>query len=230
MKMRTIIASMVTALVCVAAYAGDDMRIHDYPLITQPVVPPAPAPAPQHQWAVEFSLANVFATHSLLGEDTKRFNLGGPEVTGVYALDKNHAFTLRSSFLFGRHSHACNVHTPLYTYDVPLAKFDWRLMPGYRYTYELCPQMNVYAGVNAGFLFTDVQNRHKYKTNGGGAESSYGLAGSVEVGFKYEIDDNWSVFASYEFSGDYMARPIIFDTKQRNQTYHGVRIGVGYSF
>lgn len=217
-----ILSGLVSLLAGTAAFAG-----------TTPVVESPIAPVQQqlvrpasHPWAVEVSVANVFATKTLFGADTKKFNLAGPELTGVYTLNQNSAFTLRGSALYGRHGHS-GIDDAGYTH--PLGKLDLILMPGYRYTHTVSPNTSVYAGVNVGVIFTDVNKRHSYKLNISGEESAIGLAASAELGVKYSINKAWYVLAAYQISGD-TARPTVYDVKQESQFYHGFRLGVGHEF
>lgn len=201
------------ALLGGAAYAGS----------VQPVTTTAPQEAvPSNPWSIEISGAQMFAAKSFMGANTKKFHLAGPELTGVYALNDKQAFTLRGSALYGRHGHASVLGTPL-------GKLDLALMPGYRYTHTVSPELSVYVGANAGLLFTDVNKRHSYSLNTGGGESAWGFALSAELGVKYTINSKWSCHVAYQISGD-TARPTIYGRKQEAQVYNGVRVGVGYNF
>lgn len=211
---KTLLLSLVSVLSCSVAFADTKATV------VETITPVSP-------WGLEASVVSVYATGNFIGNSTKRFNLAGPELTLVYNKNKNHAFTLRGSALYGRHG---NAGVDYDGYPRPLAKLDLMLMPGYRYTHSVAPRTSVYGGFNVGVIFTDVNKHHHYIINGGGEESEWGLAASAELGVRYDIDTNWDVFAAYQLSGD-TARPTI-DTmgKQRGQMYHGFRVGIGHRF
>lgn len=198
-------------------------------------------PLPNRGWEVELSATNWFATRSMMGGTTAKFNLAGPELTGVYSLDEKHAFTLRGSAAYGRHgragysregfSRAGYKLDPGLPADIPLGmgKLDLTLMPGYRYTMKNTEKWKVYVGANVGLIFTDVNKRHSYLVNLGGPESAWGAAAAVELGVNYALDKKWSLFASYLLAGD-TSHPTINEHRQKSQVYHGVRLGVGYQF
>ena len=223
MKHR-ILLGLVSTLASTAAFAGTTPVV-ETPLLPPPAQTQTASPADQ-SWALELTIANVFATRNLFGDYTKRFNLAGPELTAVLPLSENSAFTLRGSALYGRHGHA--------GYDEngavhPMGKLDLSLMPGYRFTYTVTPSASVYAGVNAGVLFTDVNKSHNYKLNASGSETAYGFAASAEVGVTYSLNKSWYLLAAYQVSGD-TARPKMYGVKQDPQVYHGARAGIGYNF
>lgn len=188
-------------------------------------------------WEVELSAANWFAMRTMMGGESSKFNLAGPELTGVYSLDERHAFTLRGSAMWGRHSRTLYYSAPGYKYNFALpndglqsaGKLDLTLMPGYRYTMMKTEEWKVYVGANVGLIFTDVNKRHSYLVNLGGLESAWGAAAAVELGVNYALDKDWSLFASYLLAGD-TARPTINGHKQKSQVYQGVRLGVGFQF
>lgn len=214
---RTLLLSLVSALSCSAAFVNNKVTV------VETVTPVSP-------WALEVSIANVFATKGLMGSGTKKFNLAGPEMTLVYSYNKYSAFTLRGSALYGRHGHAAVDETaPLDSELKHLGKLDLILMPGYRYTRSVSPRTSVFAGANFGFIFTDINKEHTYNLNAGGSESAWGFAASAEIGVKYDFDQKWYGIASYQFSGD-TARPTVYGRRQTGQMYHGFRVGVGHQF
>ena len=193
---------------------------------------PAPAPAPiVSPWAVEVGTGYNFASKNLFKdfEDQKKVNTWGWDLTGVYKLDENNALTLRLGYAYGSRKQDDDVR-----YKVN----NWSLMPGYRYTYALDDQWSLFAGVNVG-----VTNM-KWRITGdfpAVEKSGWGFGYSAELGVRYAINTNWDVFAAYQFSGstaspkytetfDGQYGPESVSTKAKAQNYHGVRIGVGYTF
>lgn len=212
---RTMMMGAMIALMGSVAHAGLK--------VTEDVPPVLPSPtAVDGTWTIEASVANVFAMRSLLDAHSKKLNLAGPELTGVYHLDQHQSITLRGSALFGRRGNC---------YDGGgLGKLDVMLMPGYRYTWGLTPTTDVYVGANLGVMYTDVNKRHSYKLNGGGSESAYGVAASAEMGVRFAITEDLQLFAALQLSADMAATPTVDDLEQRNQVYTGVRIGLSYDF
>ena len=54
---------------------------------------------------------------------------------------------------------------------------------------------------------------------------------------RYAINTNWNVFAAYQFSGNTASPKFTasgeggtFSLRSKKQNFHGVRIGVGYTF
>lgn len=188
---------------------------------TETPVVAAVAPAPK--CSIEVTGSNMFATRNLMGHGTTRFNIAGGDLTGVYNINDKHAFTLRGSALTGRHADAA-------VNGAALSKLDISLMPGYRFTYHVNDRASVFAGANGGFVFSDINPRHSYRFKLHEDERrGYGLGASAEIGCKYEVNDKWSVLASYGISAD-NARPTFLGQKQYCQFYHGFHAGVGYKF
>lgn len=201
---------------------------------TKPAVAPAPAPAPApvvSPWAVElgagFNKAAKSPFHS--GKDwfgpQKKVNTWSWDLTGVYHLDENNALTLRLGYAYGNRQQEENIRIITNT---------WSLMPGYRYTYALSDKWSAFAGANVGlvsFAWLDKEvlgNIHK---------SGWGFGYSAELGVRYAVCPNWDAFVAYHFSGD-TASPRYIVTRHgqstsirpKKQNFHGVRIGVGYTF
>lgn len=221
---RSVLASLMAGLTCSVAYAGPLSPIVEQPI---PTVIPAPAAQPAAAWSVELSGANLFATKSLMGGNTTKFNIWGPELTGVYSFDEHHAFTLRGSALYGRHTRA-GFGAPYLNdpYNIALGKLDLAIMPGYRYSFKVAENTNLYTGVNVGVIFTDINKHHSWGLVG---DKAWGVAASAEFGVNYALNDKWSIFAAYQLSGD-TARPTVNGHKQEAQVYHGVRVGIGFKF
>lgn len=192
-------------------------------------VPSNDSHAPTHCCSIEVSGIYNIATSRLMENESKRFNMWGPEFTGVYRFNDKHAVTLRTSLTYGRHGSANVLNTPFGEFHIPGGKFDWSLMPGYRYTLPITSKIDSYFGINVGFLFSELKETHSYKINFGGSGSRFGFAASSEIGAKYKISQRWSLFAAYQFSGD-TARPVCFGRKQKYQMYNGFRAGVGFVF
>ncbi|MGN0810180.1 MAG: outer membrane protein [Akkermansia muciniphila] len=223
---------------------------------TKPAVAPAPAPAPTpapvvSPWAVELGAgfnkaAKVtFPTDEDFGQDQKKVNTWSWDITGVYNLDENNALTLRLGYAYGNRQQ--DVADRIITNT-------WCLMPGYRYTYALDDQWSIFAGVNAGIA--SHAWRVKIGADDGDDEpgtfdadddddnvpssihkSGWGFAYSAELGVRYAINTNWDVFAAYQFSGNTAAPKYkisgpggTFSLRSKKQNFHGVRIGVGYTF
>ncbi|MCI7698528.1 MAG: porin family protein [Akkermansia sp.] len=198
---------------------------------TTPAATPAPAPVPApvvSPWAIELGAgfnkaAKVTIKGFADGEDTtqKKVNTWSWDVTGVYNLNENNALTLRLGYAYGNRQQ--DVADRIITNT-------WSLMPGYRYTYALNDQWSLFAGANIGI----VNHAWRVKTEGETAhKSTWGFGYSAELGVRYDICPKWNVFAAYQFSGN-TAAPRLDDDEwyvnTKKQNFHGVRIGVGYTF
>ena len=202
---------------------------------TKPAVTPATAPTPTpapvvSPWAVEIGAGFNKAAKSTFSSDNwegrqKKVNTWSWDITGVYNLDENNALTLRLGYAYGNRQQ--DVAERIITNT-------WSLMPGYRYTYALSDKWFAFAGANVGlvsFAWLDKEvlgNIHK---------SGWGFGYSVELGVRYAVCPNWDAFVAYHFSGD-TASPRYIVTRHgqstsirpKKQNFHGVRIGVGYTF
>ena len=217
---------------------------------TKPAPAPAPVPTPApvvSPWAVELGAgfnkaAKVtFPTDEEFGQDQKKVNTWSWDITGVYNLDANNALTLRLGYAYGnrQQDEADRIITNT-----------WCLMPGYRYTYALNDQWSLFAGANIGVashawrLKMDADDGEDGDDEGDDVDvprsihkSGWGFAYSAELGVRYDISTNWNVFAAYQFSGNTAAPKYkisgpddTFSLRSKRQNFHGVRIGVGYTF
>ena len=217
---------------------------------TKPAPAPAPVPTPApvvSPWAVELGAgfnkaAKVtFPTDEEFGQDQKKVNTWSWDITGVYNLDENNALTLRLGYAYGnrQQDEADRIITNT-----------WCLMPGYRYTYALNDQWSLFAGANIGVashawrLKMDADDGEDGDDEGDDVDvprsihkSGWGFAYSAELGVRYDINTNWNVFAAYQFSGNTAAPKYKISgpggtssLRSKRQNFHGVRIGVGYTF
>ena len=217
---------------------------------TKPTAAPAPTPAPApvvSPWAVELGAGYNKAAKSPFhsGKDwfgpQKKVNTWSWDLTGVYHLDENNALTLRLGYAYGnrQQDEADRIITNT-----------WCLMPGYRYTYALNDQWSLFAGANIGVashawrLKMDADDGEDGDDEGDDVDvprsihkSGWGFAYSAELGVRYDISTNWNVFAAYQFSGNTAAPKYkisgpddTFSLRSKRQNFHGVRIGVGYTF
>ncbi|MGN0874886.1 MAG: outer membrane protein [Akkermansia sp.] len=193
---------------------------------TKPTVAPAPAPAPTpapvvSPWAVELGVGCNRAARNVLKDvdDQKRVHTWSWDVTGVYNLDDNNALTLRLGYAYGNRQQDL---------DERIITHTWTLMPGYRYTYALNDQWSLFAGANVGIA------NWSWKDKGYSHKSGWGWGYSAELGVSYAICPKWNVFAAYQFSGNTANHTAVdeFGDRQRSkeQNFHGVRLGVGYTF
>lgn len=192
-------------------------------LAGDPIITPAPAPAPA-PCAISLEVAGVYrdaAKEMLAVGPAKEIDVFGTDLTMVYTADDNSAVTLRFGYNFGDEAQRGIFGG---TEEVDVHSF--YLMPGYRYTHALNSKTSVYGAVNAGLGNTSV----KYKYDNAydiikDHESDWGFVASLEIGVRYQLNEKTDVFAAYEYSASY-AKPDGCD----EQTYNGIRIGVGYKF
>ena len=211
---------------------------------TKPTAAPAPTPAPApvvSPWAVELGAGYNKAAKSPFhsGKDwfgpQKKVNTWSWDLTGVYKLDENNALTLRLGYAYGnrQQDEADRIITNT-----------WCLMPGYRYTYALNDKWSAFAGANIGvashaWRVKEGVDEEDDDDNGPSTfhKSGWGFAYSAELGVRYDINTNWNVFAAYQFSGNTASPKFTasgeggtFSLRSKKQNFHGVRIGVGYTF
>lgn len=191
-------------------------------LAGDPIVTAEPTPVPTCPLTLE--LAGVYrsaAKEMLNVGPAKEIDIMGADLTLVKPLCGKSAVTLRFGYNFGDEAQRLNWGG---TEEVDVHSF--YLMPGYRYTHSLTEKTALYAAVNAGIANTGV----KYKYNDAFVsakdhDSDWGFIGTVELGVRNQLTEKTEIFAAYEYTADYAA-PAGCD----EQTYNGVRVGVGYKF
>ena len=190
-----------------------------------PAVVAAPAPVAPAPVAAPLTLevAGVYkhANKEMLNYGpAKEIDIFGVDLTLVKPVCEKSAFTLRFGYNFGDEAQrfmGCTEEVDVHSFY---------LMPGYRYTHPVSDKVSVYGGINAGIANTSVKYKYddandSYKAH----ESDWGFIGSVEAGVRYHLSETTDLFAAYEYSANY-AKPVGCD----EQTYHGVRMGVGIKF
>lgn len=185
-----------------------------------PIVTPTPAPS----CPLTLEVAGVYksaAKEMLSVGPAKEIDVMGADLTLVKPICGKSAVTLRFGYNFGDEAQRGIFEG---TEEVDVHSF--YLMPGYRYTHALNSKTSVYGAVNAGLGNTSV----KYKYDNAydiikDHESDWGFVASLEIGVRYQLNEKTDVFAAYEYSASY-AKPDGCD----EQTYNGIRIGVGYKF
>lgn len=185
-----------------------------------PIVTPAPAPS----CPLTLEVAGVYksAAKELLSYGpAKEIDVMGADLTLVKPICGNSAVTLRFGYNFGDEAQR-GVFGGTEEVDV----HSFYLMPGYRYTHALTEKTSLYGAVNAGIANTSF----KYKFDdaeeiGKWHDSDWGFIATLELGVRYQLCEKTELFAAYEFTANY-AKPDGCD----EQTYNGVRVGVGFKF
>lgn len=186
-------------------------------------VAPAPTPAPTPSCPLMLEVAGVYkdaAKEMLNYGPAKEIDVAGIDLTLVKPICEKSAVTLRFGYNFGDEAQRYMGGTE----EVDVHSF--YLMPGYRYTHALCENTFVYGGINAGIGNTSV--KYKYDDAAGitkDHDSDWGFIGTIEVGLRYQLNATTDIFAAYEYTASY-AKPKNCD----EQTYNGVRVGVGFQF
>ncbi len=192
--------------------------------------PPAP-PAKDCPLTLELAAVYAFANSDILSHGSgaeKDIDLYGGDITAVYALNERHSANLRFGYAFG--DEVNRFYGTRYETDV----HNFYLMPGYRYTHAINDRTDAYFGVNVGIanLSIKTQERDAFGTSSD-HNSAYGFAYSAEVGLRYKINENCTVFAAYEFCGSTATPDIRFRDSIRsgnNQSYNAVRAGASFRF
>lgn len=190
----------------------------------EPVVTVAPAPAPAPSCPLTLEVAGVYksaAKELLHVGPAKEIDVMGADLTLVKPLCGNSAVTLRFGYNFGDEAQR------LYgggTEEVDVHSF--YLMPGYRYTYAVTEKTALYGAINAGIANNSVKLKYDdAEWSAKGHDSDWGFIATLELGVRYQLCEKTELFAAYEFTANY-AKPDACD----EQTYNGVRVGVGFKF
>lgn len=187
-----------------------------------PIVTPAPAPAPSCPLTLEVTGVYKSAVKEMLSfGPAKEIDVMGADLTLVKPICGNSAVTLRFGYNFGD-----EVQRAVFGGTEEVDVHSFYLMPGYRYTHALTEKTALYGAVNAGIANTSF----KYKFDGAEEigkwhDSDWGFIATLELGVRYQLCEKAELFAAYEFTANY-AKPEGCD----EQTYNGVRVGVGFKF
>lgn len=181
-----------------------------------------PAPAPSCPLTLEVAGVYKFAAKELLSYGpAKEIDVMGADLTLVKPICGNSAVTLRFGYNFGDEAQR-GVFGGTEEVDV----HSFYLMPGYRYTHALTEKTALYGAVNAGiantsfkYKFDDAEEIDKWH------DSDWGFIATLELGVRYQLCEKTELFAAYEFTANY-AKSDGCD----EQTYNGVRVGVGFKF
>ncbi len=188
----------------------------------EPVVTVAPAPAPSCPLTLEVAGVYKSAAKEMLNfGPAKEIDVMGADLTLVKPICGKSALTLRFGYNFGDEAQRLEWGG---TEEVDVHSF--YLMPGYRYTHALTEKTALYGAVNAGIANTSV--KYKYddvEVIAKGHDSDWGFIATLELGVRYQLCEKTELFAAYEFTANY-AKPEGCD----EQTYNGVRVGVGFKF
>lgn len=184
-------------------------------------------------------VANLAATDIVKNESIGSFKLHtmGVDLTGVYARDAHHAFTLRLGYAQGEASESAMVGDGYYEVEGKLSSF--YVMPGYRYTMPISEHWSSHLGVNVGLICHSAEEKETWDDQSWVKvrDSAYGVAGSIELGLTYKRSERISYAIAYQFSGS-TARPKLkwsdgeatYSTTLRAQVYHTFRVGMSYHF
>lgn len=189
------------------------------PALTQA---PTPMPAPTCPISLEVAGVYKFAAKEMLDYGpAKDIDVMGADLTLVKPICGNSAVTLRFGYNFGDEAQR-GVFGGTEEVDV----HSFYLMPGYRYTHALTEKTSLYGAVNAGiantsfkYKFDDAEEIDKWH------DSDWGFIATLELGVRYQLCEKTELFAAYEFTANY-AKSDGCD----EQTYNGVRVGVGFKF
>ncbi len=160
-------------------------------------------------------------------------NIVGAEITAGYDLTDLVAITFNIGYGYGSAS-----NTGLILGDLPYREraslHTFTFMPGLRFSHDLSHQWTLFAGLAAGisnesvkYKITDPEYGMQRSHN-----SEWGFVYSVQIGAQYHFTKCMYAYAAYEFRGN-MAEPVLIHqapVDARAQTYHMIRVGLGFKF
>lgn len=186
---------------------------------------PAPVVSP---YTYEITAGYDFAINDLYKEATiGRIHTYGADITGVFALDANRAYTLRIGYRYGDKSVG----------NANIGNEEWEItrlsiMPGYRLTKPLNENTNYFIGGNLGLVRQGLKRSLSFPGGRGAntdSNASTGIGYSGEIGLIYKHSEKVSLLVGYQLSGstnvDEVAGIMI-----KEQLYHTLRAGVSVKF
>ena len=172
--------------------------------------------------SVEIGAGWNVAQKSILntGDECPKLDTYGVDVTGVYALDKNNALTLRIGVSQGSKDNNLSFgedngdgywwrSTEHNKYSVDT----YAITVGYRYTGEITESLSGFVGANIGIASSKIKcefgGTNTWAGGEGGdaygdskSESAIGLAYSIEAGVTYKVSSTVNIFVAYQISGN----------------------------
>ncbi len=222
--------SLVLALGLAAPLFAGEAPMAQTPIITP--VPPTCCPLSMEAAAgYGHAMGDIFDDAS----GSKSIDVYTADITAVYTFTPNHSANLRLGYSFGDECYrgpsslgtggALVTETDVHTFSI---------MPGYRYTHEINEKWSAFIGANMGVANVSVKD---WACPAGATaptkvhDSDWGFAWSVEIGAKYKMSSNWSLFGTLGLFGN-TAEPVVGAGVRPvdQQWYSGVRLGVGYEF
>ena len=217
---------ILAAMLALPTFAGQKVIVNQAP------VAPVAAPAVASQWSVEgaytynWALSKTWKNSEGLPNPKLKSIMGG-DLTGVYALDKNQAVTLRFGYTWaGKKTAYDGGHEKVRMHT-------FTLMPGYRYTCPIATDWSFFAGVNVGVANASLKYTYFYDGAKNPAhKAAWGFAYSIEAGVRYACTENVDVFFAWDFNGNTAScKPSGWeDEKTKAQINTGFRVGVGVKF
>lgn len=198
------------------------------------------ADEPVNPWGVELGVSYISAVTKIMKSqdlgwgDSPKLTGVGVDLTGLYNLNKNHAFALRLEYdnSDGSYTWPPNEEESYRLHSVSM-------MPGYRFTQALSSTVSCFAGANIGLACSSLKYKDTWGNDSGKwmrvsmHDTSWGLAYSAEVGLRLALSSHVDLFVAYRFMGN-TSRPRLRDTdgvcRTHTQHNHTVRGGVGVTF
>ena len=179
-------------------------------------------PVENVEYSYSFSLDAVYANAF------KRATRGGVEMGGTdlrlnYNIDEGIQFSVGMLALFGNEDIGANED---------LSTSNIGVLVGYRLTLPLVDdKLTAYAGVRGGISYVAyiIDTGYAHGWNHYMSDSDLCAVYAAEVGLSYNLSEQWSIRAGYEFYGN-TAKIGGMATKFSEQQYHLLQLGVEYAF
>ncbi len=231
--MKTI-SSLILTLAILPAFAQAGTALEIVETETVVVLDMPTAPKETHWWA-EAGASYGFAESQIIKNDlgqTGMVDSYGGDLTLGCNLSPNHALNARIAYGYGSHSQLNPLMSDWLKLTTKVHTFQLTL--GYRYTHHFNSDWSGFVGVNVGVGNESVKLRaHDALGRAHIHGSDYGFAYSAEIGAKYHFCSDMYAFMAYQFQGNTCSPDISgagLKLSTRKQTYHSVRVGIGFSF
>lgn len=195
------------------------------------VITPAPCPTECYFEATPFyGFAKEHQFEGATG--LNKIDMEGVDFTFGKKICANSSMNIRLGYGYGSDSgyqqvgfeslyHRTSVHT-------------FSLMPGYRYTWQMTPELDIFTGANLGIANQSIKGKisnDASRVSGHGSE--WGVQYSAEVGVTYDINESWYGLAAFQYLGNTCSpqkNAGNINLKGEKQQYYTLRLGVGMKF
>lgn len=194
-----------------------------------PIASTAPC---QQEYYFEATPFYGFATNHQFNASTglDKINMSGGDLTLGKQICAKSSINIRLAYGYGSENGYENIDDTINYGRASVHSF--ALMPGYRHSWQMTPQIDLFTGVNFGIANQSIKGKVNDPDERVTAhDSDWGVQYSVELGMTYDFNETWYGVAAVQFLGNTCTpEKSEYDIKGKKQQYFSLRLGVGMKF